>query len=42
MTSKKASISQVKEVQFLRKIVDLVSSDLDLALILKEVVKIVN
>ncbi len=39
---KKTQISQAQEMQFLRKIVDLTSSDFDLTFILSEVVKIVS
>ncbi len=39
---KVVKISQAQEIQFLRKIVDLTSSDLDLSLILREVVSIVG
>lgn len=42
MSVKKLTISQSKEVQLLRKIIDLISSGLDLALILREVVKITS
>ena len=40
--SKKVNISQAKELQILRKIVEITNSELDLNLALNEVVKVVN